>query len=59
MDAEILFRVLDTLQNVHEHSVGKSGNYTYRDETSLFNDGKLAVYVNGVWVLQLSLLEKE
>lgn len=49
MDAETLFRVLDTLQNVHEHSVGKSGNYTYRDETSLFNDGKLAVYVNGVW----------
>ena len=49
MDADTLFRVLDTLQNVHEHSVGKSGNYTYRDETSLFNDGKLAVYVNGVW----------
>lgn len=49
MDADTLFRVLDTLQNVHEHSVGKSGNYTYRDETSLFNDGKIAVYVNGVW----------
>ena len=49
MDADTLFRVLDTLQNVHGHSVGKSGNYTYRDETSLFNDGKLAVYVNGVW----------
>ena len=49
MDADTLFRVLDTLQNVHEHSVGKSGNYTYRDETSLFNDGKLAIYVNGVW----------
>ena len=49
MKEEALFGTLDVLQNVHEHSVGKSGNYTYRDETSLFNDGKLAIYVNGVW----------
>jgi len=49
LKSDILFPVLDTLRNVHEHSVGKSGNYTYRDETSLFNDGKLAIYVNGVW----------
>ena len=49
MEEDTLFSVLDILKNVHEHSVGKSGNYTYRDETSLFNDGKLAIYVNGVW----------
>ena len=49
LEANTLFRVLDILKNVHEHSVGKSGNYTYRDETSLFNEGKLAIYVNGVW----------
>lgn len=49
LEADTLFSVLDVLKNVHEHSVGKSGNYTYRDETSLFNDGKLAIYVNGVW----------
>ncbi len=49
LKAETFFSVLDTLQAVHEHSVGKSGNYTYRDETSLFNEGKLAIYVNGVW----------
>ena len=49
MEESTLFPVLDILQNVHEHSVGKSGNYTYRDETSLFNEGKLAIYVNGVW----------
>lgn len=49
MNADTLFCVLDTLENVHEHSVSKSGNYTYRDETSLFNEGKLAIYVNGVW----------
>lgn len=49
VEADLLFDVLDVLQNVHEHSVGKAGDYTYRDETSLFNDGKLAIYVNGVW----------
>lgn len=49
LDSKMLFDVLDVLKNVHEHSVGKSGHYTYRDETSLFNDGKLAIYVNGVW----------
>lgn len=49
LEEDTLFQVLDVLKNVHEHSVGKSGNYTYRDETSLFNDGKLAIYVNGVW----------
>ena len=49
LKANTIFTMLDTLQNVHEHSVGKSGNYTYRDETSLFNEGKLAIYVNGVW----------
>ena len=49
LNANTIFKMLDTLQNVHEHSVGKSGNYTYRDETSLFNEGKLAIYVNGVW----------
>lgn len=49
LESEVLFEVLDVLKNVHEHSVGKAGNYTYRDETSLFNDGKLAIYVNGVW----------
>ena len=47
--ADTFFSVLDVLQTVHQHSVGKSGNYTYRDETSLFNEGKLAIYVNGVW----------
>lgn len=49
MEADILFETLTVLKNVHEHSAGKEGNYTYRDETSLFNDGKLAIYVNGVW----------
>ena len=49
LEVETFFSVLDVLQTVHEHSAGKSGNYTYRDETSLFNEGKLAIYVNGVW----------
>lgn len=46
---DTLFRALDILEQLHIYSVGRSGNYTYRDETSLFNAGQLAVYVNGVW----------
>ena len=49
LETNTFFRVLNTLETVHAYSVGKSGNYTYRDETSLFNEGKLAIYVNGVW----------
>lgn len=41
--------VLPTLERIHRYSVEENGRYTYRDETSLFNDGKLAIYVNGVW----------
>lgn len=28
---------------------GEGEGYSYRDETDLFNEGKLAMYVNGVW----------
>ena len=49
LNERLLFDALDVLKNIHEFSVGKEGDYTYRDETSLFNEGKLAIYVNGVW----------
>lgn len=47
--AEALTPVFSILERVHNYSLGEDGNYTYRDETSLFNAGKLAIYVNGVW----------
>lgn len=49
MTYEELTKALDILNRLHGYSAGKDGNYTYRDETSLFNAGKLAIYVNGVW----------
>lgn len=49
-------RLLDAVQWVQatvpaaqEHSE----SYSYRDETSLFNSGRLAMYVNGVWADQM------
>lgn len=41
--------VLPVLERIHRYSVDADGRYTYRDETSLFNGGELAIYVNGVW----------
>ena len=46
---DALFHALDILERLQTYSGGRSDKYTYRDETSLFNDGKLAIYVNGVW----------
>lgn len=41
--------VLEQLGELYPYSAAGSENYSYRDETDLFNDGKLAIYVNGVW----------
>ncbi len=42
-------RAMDKLKDIHSYSASESVEYSYRDETSLFNEGKLAIYVNGVW----------
>lgn len=41
--------VIKHLKEVYNFSTSESENYSYLDETSLFNEGKLAIYVNGVW----------
>lgn len=40
---------VDQLKLIYQFSTSESAEYTYLDETSLFNEGKLAIYVNGVW----------
>lgn len=40
---------LDMLEEIHKYSISVDGEYNYRDETELFNKGRLAIYVNGVW----------
>lgn len=42
-------KVLSQLQNVYQFASSENEDYSYRDETSLFNEGKLAIYINGVW----------
>ena len=41
--------VLKQLQGIYAYSASENAEYSYLDETRLFNEGKLAVYVNGVW----------
>ncbi len=41
--------VLGQLQGIYAYSASENAEYSYLDETRLFNEGKLAVYVNGVW----------
>lgn len=41
--------LLDTLKIIYRHSFPDNKNYSYRDEKELFNEGKLAICMNGVW----------
>ena len=40
---------LERLKEIYAYSTSENAEYSYLDETRLFNEGKLAVYVNGVW----------
>lgn len=41
--------VLDLWSKVHSYVNINYRNFSYRDEVALFNDNKLAIFVNGVW----------
>ena len=47
--AEPISEVLKRLQEIYVYSTSENAEYSYLDETRLFNEGKLAIYVNGVW----------
>ena len=40
---------INLLKQLYDSSVSKNPEYGYRDETNLFNEGKLAICINGVW----------
>ncbi|MDE6201856.1 MAG: ABC transporter substrate-binding protein, partial [Lachnospiraceae bacterium] len=40
---------LKKLQNIYAYSAVKAQAYSCRDEISMFNEGKLAMYINGIW----------
>ena len=40
---------INVLTQLHDSTVSKTPEYGYRDETNLFNEGKLAICINGVW----------
>lgn len=47
--ADEFTQCLSSLQEIYDHSSGEAMDYSYRDATSLFNEGKTAMYINGVW----------
>lgn len=40
---------LNQLRDIYTYSGVKARAYSYRDEISMFNEGRLAMYVNGIW----------
>lgn len=47
-DRQLMREVIEKLKRIYEYSKAE-GNYSYRDETVRFNEGKSAMYINGVW----------
>lgn len=41
--------ILRDIRTIYDYSALKAEDYGYRDETDLFNEEKLAIYINGVW----------
>lgn len=46
-------KVLQDMKKVYEYSYITNEDYGYRDALRLFNAGKLAMYINGVWANQM------
>lgn len=44
-----MLETLKRLKSIYAYSGVKAQNYSYLDEISMFNEGKLAMYVNGIW----------
>lgn len=49
LETDTFLAALDHLKEVSRYSGGPAGNYGYRDVLELFNEGKSAMYINGVW----------
>lgn len=46
---EEISEALERQRNIWKYTQPLTEEYTYRDETDLFNEGRLAMYVNGIW----------
>lgn len=46
---EELALIMEELKKIHTFSEETDEMYSYRDATGLFNEGKIAIYINGVW----------
>lgn len=57
-DDALMRKVFKTLQVIYDQSMNEADHYSYLDETSRFNSGKLALYVNGVWAAYMIAPDK-
>lgn len=49
LDASELATAVRQMKEIYAYSASDEEGYSYRDETDLFNEGRLALYVNGAW----------
>lgn len=49
LDSKKALAALEQLEDIYHISTKENSNYSYRDETRLFNEGMTALYINGVW----------
>lgn len=48
-DNSKIMDALDRLENIYRIATSENADYSYRDETKFFNEGRTALYINGVW----------
>ena len=44
---EIFNNAINRMKRMYNSAISENAEYSYRDETHLFNEGKLAIYING------------
>lgn len=49
IEEDQMSETLKKLRTIYTYSNAKAQAYSYRDEISMFNEGRLAMYLNGIW----------
>ncbi len=53
LTAEDYRPVLETMERLYQYGLDTGENYGYRDVVGMFNSGRVAMYINGVWASAL------
>lgn len=45
--------ILESIRSIYSYAAVKGADYSYRDETDLFSEERMAIYVNGIWAASM------